>query len=69
MLQVVTKTNTQHFAGNSEDDMWQWVQALQSVAFKDTVSRQTIEEDNELYCSAQDGNSAIYIYFNDILCR
>jgi hypothetical protein len=35
--------------------MWQWVTTLQSVAFKDTVSRQTIEEDNELYCSSEDG--------------
>ncbi|XP_046658337.1 docking protein 2 isoform X2 [Homalodisca vitripennis] len=51
---VVTKTNIQHFAANSEEDMWQWVTALQSVAFKDSVSRQTIEEDNELYCSSED---------------
>ncbi|XP_054284474.1 docking protein 2 isoform X2 [Macrosteles quadrilineatus] len=51
---VVTKTNIQHFAANTEDEMWQWVTTLQSVAFKDTVSRQTIEEDNELYCSSED---------------
>lgn len=35
--------------------MWQWISALQSVAFKDTASRQTIEEDNDLYCSSGDG--------------
>lgn len=51
---VVTKTNVHHFAANSEEEMWQWISALQSVAFKDTASRQTIEEDNDLYCSSGD---------------
>uniref|UniRef100_A0A1B6CDD1 Uncharacterized protein n=1 Tax=Clastoptera arizonana TaxID=38151 RepID=A0A1B6CDD1_9HEMI len=51
---VVTKTSVHHFAANSEEDMCQWISALQSVAFKDNVSRQTIEEDNDLYCSSGD---------------
>lgn len=44
-----------HFAANSEAEMSDWIAAFQSVAFKDNVSRQTIEEDNELYCSSGDG--------------
>jgi hypothetical protein len=35
--------------------MTDWICALQTVAFKDNVSRQTIEEDNDLYCSSGDG--------------
>ncbi|KAL1122637.1 hypothetical protein AAG570_002964, partial [Ranatra chinensis] len=52
---VMTKTSgIHHFAGNSEEDMLEWMSAFQSVAFKDTASRQTIEEDNDLYCSTND---------------
>jgi len=35
--------------------MTDWICALQAVAFRDNVSRQTIEEDNDLYCSSGDG--------------
>lgn len=37
--------------------MTDWICALQAVAFRDNVSRQTIEEDNDLYCSSGDGKS------------
>lgn len=47
--------------------MTDWICALQAVAFKDNVSTQTIEEDNDLYCSSGDGMlynifSVIYFY-------
>lgn len=32
-----------------------WISAFQNVAFKDNISRQTIEEDNDLYCTSGDG--------------
>lgn len=35
--------------------MHEWISAFQAVAFKDNISRQTIEEDNDLYCSSGDG--------------
>jgi len=53
--------------------MTDWICALQAVAFGDNVSRQTIEEDNDLYCSSGDGkptknsfitsNKMIYMQF------
>ncbi|XP_050438404.1 docking protein 2 [Adelges cooleyi] len=51
---VWTKTSVHHFSANSEQEMTEWICALQAVAFKDNVSRQTIEEDNDLYCSSGD---------------
>ncbi|XP_024942539.1 uncharacterized protein LOC107269475 isoform X2 [Cephus cinctus] len=32
--------------------MTNWITAFQSVAFKDNISNQTIEEDNDLYCTS-----------------
>ncbi|RZF34077.1 hypothetical protein LSTR_LSTR014780 [Laodelphax striatellus] len=55
VLQVVTKSVAHHFAASSEAEMLDWITAFQTVAFKDNVSRQTIEEDNDLYCSSGDG--------------
>ncbi|KAI5741722.1 hypothetical protein M8J76_016505 [Diaphorina citri] len=55
---VITKTNTHHFSSNSQDDMIDWISAFQAVAFRDNASRQTIEEDNDLYCSS--GDSGIF---------
>ncbi|CAH1389819.1 unnamed protein product [Nezara viridula] len=56
---VVTKTKIHYFAGSSECDMLDWISAFQSVAFQDSASRQTIEEDNELYCSSG-GDAGVY---------
>nr|BAN20322.1 downstream of kinase [Riptortus pedestris] len=56
---VVTKTKIHYFAASSENDMHDWISAFQSVAFQDTASRQTIEEDNDLYCSSG-GDTGIY---------
>ncbi|XP_050529381.1 docking protein 2 [Daktulosphaira vitifoliae] len=51
---VWTKTGVHHFSANSEQEMTEWICALQAVAFRDNASRQTIEEDNDLYCSSGD---------------
>lgn len=53
--QVVTKNNIYYFSAYSEEEMNEWISAFQAVAFKDNVSRQTIEEDNDLYCPSGDG--------------
>lgn len=42
--------------------MTDWICALQAVAFKDNASRQTIEEDNDLYCSSGDGKLKIVLF-------
>lgn len=69
-----TKTGVNHFSANSEQEMTDWICALQTVAFKDNVSTQTIEEDNDLYCSSGDGRQIFWIdydylhtFFNSIV--
>uniref|UniRef100_A0A069DYW5 Putative downstream of tyrosine kinase 1 n=1 Tax=Panstrongylus megistus TaxID=65343 RepID=A0A069DYW5_9HEMI len=52
---VVTKTSVHHFAGTSDEDCLDWISAFQRVAFQDTISRRTVEEDNELYSPSSDG--------------
>lgn len=56
LQQVVTKTSVHHFAGTSDEDCLDWISAFQRVAFQDTISRRTVEEDNELYSPSSDGN-------------
>ncbi|XP_071448289.1 uncharacterized protein Dok isoform X2 [Hetaerina americana] len=55
VIMVVTKTVTQYFAACSQEDMLDWVVALQSVAFPCETTAKTVEEDNELYCSSAEG--------------
>ncbi|XP_066994957.2 docking protein 3 [Anabrus simplex] len=52
---ILTRTNIYHFATSTEKEMTEWITAFQSIAFKDGCSKQTIEEDNDLYCSSADG--------------
>ncbi|XP_014486885.1 PREDICTED: docking protein 1 [Dinoponera quadriceps] len=49
---VVTKSGIHYFGCYSELEMTQWITAFQLVAFKDSVSNQTIEENNDLYCTS-----------------
>lgn len=55
LFKVITKSNINYFSANTENEMHEWISAFQAVAFKDNISRQTIEEDNDLYCSSGDG--------------
>ncbi|XP_046387000.1 uncharacterized protein LOC124156475 isoform X2 [Ischnura elegans] len=55
VIMVVTKTLTLHFAAFTQEDMREWVVALQTVAFPSETSTKTVEEDNELYCSSAEG--------------
>ncbi|GLH09601.1 Uncharacterized protein GBIM_14667 [Gryllus bimaculatus] len=52
---IITKTSIHHFGTQTEKELTDWITAFQSIAFKDNISKHTIEEDNELYCSSADG--------------
>lgn len=57
LIHIVTKTDTLTLNALTEDDLKQWVAALQSVAFRDKTANgprtaTAIEEDNDLYCSS-----------------
>lgn len=58
LIQIVKRSDTLTLNALSEEDLKEWVTALQSVAFKDkssnnpTRSNTAIEEDNDLYCSS-----------------
>lgn len=72
LIHIVTKTDTLTLNALNDDDLKQWVAALQSVAFRDktaTGSRTAtaIEEDNDLYCSSysDDGVFAVKLVASD----
>ncbi|XP_034243819.1 docking protein 3 [Thrips palmi] len=62
---VYTKGPIHHFASYNEADMLDWISAMQAVAFKDDFSRQTIEEDNDLYCPSGDGVFSVKLVPSD----
>lgn len=66
-FKIITKNNVQHdFTAISEHDLNEWVTAIQSVAFKDDVSKITsIEEDNDLYCSSGEGIFSVTLQASD----
>lgn len=51
----MTKTGVHHFGCLSDSETTNWIEAFQSVAFKGDASDQTIEEDNDLYCTSGEG--------------
>ncbi|KAG8234775.1 hypothetical protein J437_LFUL006607 [Ladona fulva] len=55
VFMVVTKTLTYYFAATTQKEMQDWIIALQSVAFRFDRTKQTVEEDNELYCISGEG--------------
>lgn len=63
--QVVTKSGIHHFGCFSESEMTNWMSAFQSVAFKDNASSQTIEEDNDLYCTSGEGIFSVKLVETD----
>lgn len=58
LIQIVKRSDTLTLNALSEEDLKEWVNALQSVAFRDkssniaTKTSTAIEEDNDLYCSS-----------------
>ncbi|CAH1969439.1 unnamed protein product [Acanthoscelides obtectus] len=53
---VTTKTATHEFGTTTEQNLSEWLSAIQSVAFPDDVSQMScLEEDNDLYCSSGEG--------------
>lgn len=70
-INIVTKTGTLTLNALNEAELKHWVQALQSVAFKDksgTLTRNSvIEEDNDLYCTSySDGIFNVKLLASDI---
>ncbi|XP_032665738.1 uncharacterized protein LOC116841643 isoform X2 [Odontomachus brunneus] len=62
---VVTKSGIHYFGCYSEMEMSQWIMAFQLVAFKDSVSNQTIEENNDLYCTSGEGVFSVKVVETD----
>ncbi|XP_070155035.1 docking protein 3 [Polyergus mexicanus] len=62
---VVTKSGTHYFGCYSENEMTHWITAFQLVAFKDSVSNQTIEENNDLYCTTGEGIFSVKVIETD----
>ncbi|XP_016909800.1 uncharacterized protein LOC107996322 [Apis cerana] len=62
---VVTKSGIHYFGCYSESDMTHWITAFQLVAFKDSVSNQTIEENNDLYCTSGEGVFSVKVVETD----
>ncbi|KAJ1521214.1 hypothetical protein ONE63_002901 [Megalurothrips usitatus] len=62
---VFTKVSVHHFACPTEVEMSDWISAMQAVAFKDDFSRQTIEEDNDLYCPSGEGVFSVKLVPSD----
>nr|XP_012146777.1 PREDICTED: uncharacterized protein LOC100880615 isoform X1 [Megachile rotundata]XP_012146778.1 PREDICTED: uncharacterized protein LOC100880615 isoform X1 [Megachile rotundata] len=62
---VVTKSGIHYFGCYSESDMSHWITAFQLVAFKDSVSNQTIEENNDLYCTSGEGVFSVKVVETD----
>ncbi|XP_076650314.1 docking protein homolog [Halictus rubicundus] len=62
---VVTKSGIHYFGCYSESDMSHWITAFQLVAFKDSVSNQTIEENNDLYCTSGEGVFSVRVVETD----
>lgn len=63
--QVVTKSGIHYFGCYSEIEMTHWIMAFQLVAFKDSVSNQTIEENNDLYCTSGEGVFSVKVVETD----
>lgn len=54
-----------YFGCYSEMEMTHWITAFQLVAFKDSVSNQTIEENNDLYCTSGEGVFSVKVVETD----
>ncbi|XP_076174807.1 docking protein homolog isoform X2 [Ptiloglossa arizonensis] len=65
VFNVVTKSGIHYFGCYSESDMSHWITAFQLVAFKDSVSNQTIEENNDLYCTSGEGVFSVKVVETD----
>ncbi|VEN41563.1 unnamed protein product [Callosobruchus maculatus] len=60
---ITTKTATHEFGTATEQNLNEWLSAIQSVAFPDEVSQVScIEEDNDLYCSSGEGVFSVKLH-------
>lgn len=78
LIHIISKTGSLTLNPTTEEDLKQWLNALQSVAFKEkaeqthssslmrsTSGSAAIEEDNDLYCSSYDGVFVINLVKTD----
>lgn len=70
-ITIVTKTGTLTLNAMNETELKHWIEALQSVAFKDksaTLKRNSVmEEDNDLYCTSySDGIFTVKLHASDL---
>lgn len=67
---IVTKEAQYDFNTLSLDELQVWVSALQSVVFRDDVSKVTmVEEDNDLYCSLPEDKFVVQLAPSDVARR
>lgn len=71
LIHIVTKTGTLTLNALSDEEQRKWVDALQSVAFKDkggnNLRNSVIEEDNDLYCTSfSDGIFTVRLMLSEI---
>lgn len=62
---MVTKSGIHYFGCYSEIEMTHWITAFQLVAFKDGVSNQVLEENNDLYCASGEGVFSVRVVETD----
>ncbi|KAI4493965.1 hypothetical protein M0802_009341 [Mischocyttarus mexicanus] len=62
---VVTKSGVHYFGCCSVADMCRWINAFQLVAFKGKLSKQTIEENSDLYCTSGEGVFSVKVVETD----
>ncbi|XP_063992835.1 uncharacterized protein LOC135170721 [Diachasmimorpha longicaudata] len=65
VIAVVTRTLTHHFGCITEAETRDWITAFQQVAFPDLPSTETIEEDNDLYCTSGEGIFSVKLVETD----
>lgn len=67
---IITKTAPHEFATVTQDHLKEWLTALQSVAFRDDVSKLTsMEEDNDLYCYSGEGVYNVRLHASEASVR
>ncbi|XP_011302805.1 docking protein 1 [Fopius arisanus] len=65
VIAVVTRSLTHHFGCITEGETRDWITAFQHVAFPDLPSMETIEEDNDLYCTSGKGLFSVKLVETD----
>ncbi|KAL1505753.1 hypothetical protein ABEB36_005243 [Hypothenemus hampei] len=66
VINIVTKHSCIDFMTTSDEELSSWFDVLKKVAFSiDSVKSQSIEEDNDLYCSSEEGVFYVKLHPSD----